>query len=83
MGWHKVLVTELTRWGPSISDLLSTFELFQSRNVFLMAQTGMEFDLSTSFGTLATFMIRLAKIERDLCRFPHQVFPHQVGDGSA
>ncbi len=64
-----VLVTELTRWGRSTPDLLSTLELLQSRNVSLIAQTGMEFDLSTPFGKLvATFMAGLATIERDLCR---------------
>jgi len=64
-----VLVTELTRWGRSTPDLLSTLELLQSRNVSLIAQSGMEFDLSTPFGKLvATFMAGLATFERDLCR---------------
>lgn len=63
-----VLVTELTRWGRSTPDLLSTLDLLQSRNVSLIAQTGMEFDLSTPFGKLvATFMAGLATFERDLC----------------
>lgn len=64
-----VLVTELTRSCRSTPDLLSTLELLQSRNVSLIAQTGMEFDLSTPFGKLvATFMAGLATFERDLCR---------------
>jgi DNA invertase Pin-like site-specific DNA recombinase len=64
-----ILVTELTRWGRSTPDLLSTLELLQTRNVSLIAQTGMEFDLSTPFGKLiATFMAGLATFERDLCR---------------
>jgi DNA invertase Pin-like site-specific DNA recombinase len=32
-----VLVTELTRWGRSTPDLLSTLELLQTRNVSLIA----------------------------------------------
>lgn len=64
-----VLVTELTRWGRSTSDLLDTFALLQTRNVSLIAQTGMEFDLSTPTGKLiATFLSGLAEFERDLIR---------------
>jgi DNA invertase Pin-like site-specific DNA recombinase len=64
-----VLVTELTRWGRSTNDLLDTLGHLQARNVSLIAQTGMEFDLSTPFGKLiATFMAGLATFERDLIR---------------
>ena len=64
-----ILVTELTRWGRSTQDLLDTFQLLQSRKVSLIAQTGMEFDLSTPMGKLiATFMSGLAEFERDLIR---------------
>lgn len=64
-----ILVTELTRWGRSTQDLLDTFQLLQSRNVSLIAQTGLEFDLSTPMGKLiATFMSGLAEFERDLIR---------------
>jgi DNA invertase Pin-like site-specific DNA recombinase len=64
-----VLVTELTRWGRSTKDLLDTFALLQTRNVSLIAQTGMEFDLSTPTGKLiATFLSGLAEFERDLIR---------------
>jgi DNA invertase Pin-like site-specific DNA recombinase len=64
-----ILVTELTRWGRSTQDLLDTFQLLQSRKVSLIAQTGIEFDLSTPMGKLiATFMSGLAEFERDLIR---------------
>jgi DNA invertase Pin-like site-specific DNA recombinase len=64
-----VLVTELTRWGRSTIDLISTLQLLQSKNVSLIAQTGLEFDLTTPQGKLiATLMAGLAEFERDLIR---------------
>ncbi|MBD1930150.1 recombinase family protein [Trichocoleus sp. FACHB-90] len=64
-----VLVTELTRWGRSTIDLIGTLQELQSRKVLLIAQTGMEFDLSTPQGKLmATLMSGLAEFERDLIR---------------
>ena len=62
-----VLVTELTRWGCSTVDLVQTMEDLQSWNVLLIAQTGLQFDLSTSHGKLiAGMMASLAQFERDL-----------------
>lgn len=64
-----VLVTELTRWGRSTSDLITTMESLQSWGVSLIATTGFTFDLTTAQGKLiATLMAALAEFERDLVR---------------
>lgn len=64
-----MLVTELTRWGRSALDLTHTLQELQSWGVSLMAQTGSQFDLSTSQGKLiASLMAALAEFERDLMR---------------
>lgn len=64
-----VLVTELTRWGRSTVDLIDTLKTLQVKNVSLIAQTGLEFDISTPQGKLiATLMAGLAEFERDLIR---------------
>ena len=62
-----ILVTELTRWGRSTVDLIQTLEALQSWDVSLIAQTGLQFDLTTSQGRLiAQLMAALAEFERDL-----------------
>ncbi len=64
-----IVVTELTRWGRSTFDLLDTLHDLQSWNVSLIAQTGLQFDLSTPQGKLvASLMAVLAEFERDLLR---------------
>ena len=64
-----ILVTELTRWGRSTLDLFHTLNNLQSWGVSLIAQTGLQFDLSTPQGKLiATMMSALAEFERDLLR---------------
>ncbi len=64
-----VLVTELTRWGRSTLDLIHTLQELQSWRVSLIAQTGLQFDLSTSQGRLiAALMAALAEFERDVIR---------------
>ena len=64
-----VLVCELTRWGRSTIDLISTLQDLNSWNVSLIAQSGIQFDLSTSQGRLiANLMASLAEFERDLIR---------------
>jgi DNA invertase Pin-like site-specific DNA recombinase len=64
-----VLVTELTRWGRSTIDLMNTLRTLQDRGVSLVAQSGLEFNLSTPQGKLiATLMAGLAEFERDLIR---------------
>jgi putative DNA-invertase from lambdoid prophage Rac len=62
-----VLVTELTRWGRSTIDLINTLNDLHSWKVSLIAQTGMQFDLSTPAGNLMlTIMAGLAEFERNL-----------------
>ena len=62
-----VLVTELTRWGRSTIDLINTLNDLHSWKVSLIAQTGMQFDLSTPAGNLMlTIMAGLAEFERSL-----------------
>ena len=64
-----ILVTELTRWGRSTTDLVQTLQILQAWNVSLIAQTGLQFDLSTPQGKLiASMMAALAEFERDLLR---------------
>jgi putative DNA-invertase from lambdoid prophage Rac len=62
-----VLVTELTRWGRSIQDLLQTLNDLAAYKVSVIAQTGFQFDLSTAQGKLmAGIMASLAEFERNL-----------------
>ncbi len=64
-----ILVTELSRWGRSTVDLIDTLKLLQAKNISLIAQTGLEFDLATPQGKLiAVLMAGLAEFERDLIR---------------
>lgn len=64
-----ILVTELTRWSRSTLDLFHTLNDLQAWGVSLIAQTGLQFDLSTPQGKLiAAMMAALAEFERDLLR---------------
>lgn len=45
-----VLVTELSRWGRSTIDLLSTLRELESLKVSIIAMNGMTFDLSSRMG---------------------------------
>jgi putative DNA-invertase from lambdoid prophage Rac len=64
-----VLVTEISRWGRSTVDLISTLEELASYGVSLIAQTGMQFDLSTPHGRLiAQILSSMAEFERELLR---------------
>lgn len=64
-----VLVTELSRWGRSTSDLIMTLEELATYGVSLIAQTGMQFDLSTPHGRLiAQILSSMAEFERELIR---------------
>ena len=66
---EAVLVTELTRWGRSTTDLLHTLQELESCGVSVIAQTGLQFDLRSPQGKLfASLMAALAEFERDLLR---------------
>ncbi len=62
-----VLVTELSRWGRSTTDLLASLRELEARRVSLVALNGMAFDLSTQHGRmLATVLAGIAEFEREL-----------------
>lgn len=62
-----VLVTELSRWGRSTTDLLATLKELQARRVSLVALNGMTFDLGTPHGRMmATVLAGIAEFEREL-----------------
>lgn len=64
-----VLVTELSRWGRSTTDLLATLKELQARRVSVIALNGMTFDLSTPHGRMiATVLAGIAEFERELIR---------------
>ncbi len=64
-----VLVTELTRWGRSTIDLITTLQDLAHWGVSVIATTGLQFDLTTPQGKLiASIMASLAEFERDLVR---------------
>ncbi len=61
-----VLVTELSRWGRSTTDLLATLKELEARRVSLVALNGMTFDLSTPHGRMmATVLAGIAAFERE------------------
>jgi DNA invertase Pin-like site-specific DNA recombinase len=62
-----VLVTELSRWGRSTTDLLATLKELEARRVSLVAMNGMTFDLATPHGRMmATILAGIAEFEREL-----------------
>ena len=62
-----VLVTELSRWGRSTTDLLATLKELEARRVSVIALNGMAFDLGTPHGRMiATVLAGIAEFEREL-----------------
>jgi len=62
-----VLVTELSRWGRSTTDLLATLQELEARRVSVIAFNGMAFDLTTPHGRMiATVLAGIAAFEREL-----------------
>ena len=58
-----VLVTELSRWGRSTTDLLATLKELETRRVSLIALNGMAFDLATPHGRMiATVLAGIAEL---------------------
>ena len=56
-----VLVTELSRWGRSTTDLLATLKELEARHVSVIALNGMAFDLTTPHGRMiATVLAGIA-----------------------
>src|SRR5271169_1976376 len=64
-----MLVTELSRWGRSTTDLLATLQELEARRVSLIALDGVAFDLTTPHGRMiATVLAGIAAFERELTR---------------
>jgi DNA invertase Pin-like site-specific DNA recombinase len=64
---NAVLVTELSRWGRSATDLLATLKELEARRVSVIALNGMTFDLGTPHGRMiATVLAGIAEFEREL-----------------
>jgi DNA invertase Pin-like site-specific DNA recombinase len=62
-----VLVSETTRWGRSMTDLVNTVQDLEARGVSLVSLSGMSFDFSTAQGKLvSSILASLAEFERDL-----------------
>jgi putative DNA-invertase from lambdoid prophage Rac len=62
-----VLVTELSRWGRSTTDLLATLKEMEARRVSVVALSGMTFDLATPHGRMmATVLAGIAEFETEL-----------------
>ena len=62
-----VLVTELSRWGRSTTDLLATLQELEARRVSVIALNGMAFDLATPHGRMiATVLAGIAAFECEL-----------------
>lgn len=62
-----VLVSETTRWGRSMPDLVATIQDLERRGVSLVSLSGMSFDFSTAQGKLvSSILASLAEFERDL-----------------
>ena len=62
-----VLVTELSRWGRSTTDLLATLKELEAWRVSVIALNGMAFDLTTPHGRMiATVLAGIAEFEREL-----------------
>ena len=62
-----VLVTELSRWGRSTTDLLATLKELEARRVSVVALNGMTFDLATPHGRMmATVLAGIAEFEREV-----------------
>lgn len=62
-----VLVSELSRWGRSTTDLLSTLKELSGKGVSLRALNGSEFDLTTATGRAMLGMLAvISEFESDL-----------------
>jgi putative DNA-invertase from lambdoid prophage Rac len=64
-----ILVTEISRWGRSTTDLLSTLAQLDSIGVSVMAQTGFSFDINSPQGKMmSTILAAVSEFERDIIR---------------
>ena len=64
---NAILVTELSRWGRSTIDLVTTLQSLHSWGVSIIALNGLQYDLSTAHGKMiASVFSSIAEFERDL-----------------
>ncbi len=64
---EAILVTELSRWGRSTSDLLATLEKLAAWKISVITTNGMTLDLETPQGKMmATVLSGVAQFERDM-----------------
>lgn len=62
-----ILVTEMSRWGRSTTDLISTLRQLESWKVSVITLSGMSFDLSTPTGALmTTILAAFVEYEREI-----------------
>jgi DNA invertase Pin-like site-specific DNA recombinase len=62
-----ILVTEMSRWGRSTEDLLTTLGDLAAWDVSVITQSGMSFDMTTASGKLmVTVLAGVAEFERSL-----------------
>lgn len=62
-----ILVSELTRWGRSTTDLIVSIQQLQSWQVSVVAQNGFQLNMSTRYGKAkASILATFAEFERDL-----------------
>lgn len=66
---EAILVTEMSRWGRSLPDLITTLDNLATWGCSLVAQTGFDFDMGTAQGRLMVGILgSLAEFERELLR---------------
>jgi DNA invertase Pin-like site-specific DNA recombinase len=64
---NAVLCTELSRWGRSLPDIISTLTELDRYGCSLICQSGLQLDLKTPHGKMiAGVLSSLAEFERDL-----------------
>lgn len=66
---NAVLITELSRWGRSTTDLIQTVTQLASWGVSLLAANGSSFDVTTASGKAMLGMLAvMSEFERDMLR---------------
>jgi len=63
--FNYILVTEISRWGRSTIDVITTLESLSRYGVSMISLNGLSFDLSTTEGKfLSTLLAAFAELER-------------------
>lgn len=67
--FDAILVTEMSRWGRSTTDLITTLRQLEAWKVSVITLSGMAFDLTSPTGALmTTILAAFAQFEADLIR---------------